>query len=221
MAAGGLALDHVLVAVADLDKAAVGFERRYGLRSVEGGRHPGAGTANRIVPLGTEYLELIAVVDPVEAAAGWRGLRIADALTRGETFATWALRTADLNAFRDRCASLGMRLPAPSDGSRRKPDGTLLRWRVQELQDDAGIGSIPFVIEWHVPDADHPAAQVVEQPSGANGVVRIVLGAATQRVEKQLEQVIGGGIPYEVRRSSRDQILEVVLSSPRSEVVIR
>jgi hypothetical protein len=41
-------LDHVLVAVDDLDAAATRVEERYGLASVEGGRHQGLGTANRI-----------------------------------------------------------------------------------------------------------------------------------------------------------------------------
>jgi hypothetical protein len=56
--------DHVLIPVADLSGAVTEFERRYGVMSVEGGRHTGWGTANRIVPLGDSYLELVAVVDP-------------------------------------------------------------------------------------------------------------------------------------------------------------
>src|SRR5581483_1601628 len=48
----GFELDHVLVAVVDLAKAARELEARYGLSSIEGGRHAGWGTANRIVPLG-------------------------------------------------------------------------------------------------------------------------------------------------------------------------
>ena len=67
-AIGGVELDHVLFAVPDLDEAAAQLKRRYGLGSVEGGRHPGWGTANRIVPLARTYIELIAVVDDAEAA---------------------------------------------------------------------------------------------------------------------------------------------------------
>src|SRR5438132_3854521 len=65
---GSLDLDHVLIAVADLASAGREIETRHGLASVEGGRHPGWGTANRIVPLGEAYLELIAVSDEAEAA---------------------------------------------------------------------------------------------------------------------------------------------------------
>jgi Glyoxalase-like domain len=61
-------LDHVLVAVPDLAAAARVLEEEHGLTAIEGGRHPGWGTANRIVPLGDSYLELVAVVDAGEAA---------------------------------------------------------------------------------------------------------------------------------------------------------
>lgn len=45
-------IDHLIVCVGDLDEAARSFKDRLGLNSVEGGRHPGHGTANRIIPLG-------------------------------------------------------------------------------------------------------------------------------------------------------------------------
>ena len=65
-------LDHALIPLADLSKA-VTPERRYGLASVEGGRHADWGTANRIVLLGDSYLELVAVVDPAEASQSASG----------------------------------------------------------------------------------------------------------------------------------------------------
>src|SRR5512142_3281084 len=64
------ALDHVVLAVDDLDRAAARLEREHGLASYAGGRHARGGTANRIVPLGSQYLELMAVVDPARAE-GW------------------------------------------------------------------------------------------------------------------------------------------------------
>src|SRR5262245_6695165 len=77
---GVLALDHVIVVVADLDSAAGRLYREHGLASVAGGRHAGHGTGNRIVPLGSTYIELMAVVDPDEAASSpvgsWVGQRV-------------------------------------------------------------------------------------------------------------------------------------------------
>ena len=59
-------LDHVLIAVADLAAAAREIEARHGLASIDGGRHPAWGTANRIVPLGDSYLELVALAGILE-----------------------------------------------------------------------------------------------------------------------------------------------------------
>ena len=67
-------LDHVLIAFTDLEAAAREFEARLGLSSVDGGRHRDWGTANRIVPLGSSYLELVAVVDVGVAAGSSFGL---------------------------------------------------------------------------------------------------------------------------------------------------
>jgi hypothetical protein len=63
-----LAIDHVLIPVDDLAAAGATMKARYGLTSIEGGRHPGWGTANRVVPLGDAYLELVAVIDRDAAA---------------------------------------------------------------------------------------------------------------------------------------------------------
>src|SRR3712207_8062190 len=58
-----LALDHVILAVPDLDQAADRLERVLGLRATRGGRHPDLGTENALVPMGGAYLELVAVTD--------------------------------------------------------------------------------------------------------------------------------------------------------------
>ncbi|MDQ6900346.1 MAG: VOC family protein, partial [Candidatus Dormibacteraeota bacterium] len=56
-----LVFDHVQIAVGDLEATAARFLADHGLRSSAGGHHPGRGTANRIIPLGECYLELITI----------------------------------------------------------------------------------------------------------------------------------------------------------------
>jgi len=133
-------VDHVLIAVDDLEAAAKEVEERYGLASVEGGRHQGFGTANRIVPLGETYLELVAVVDDEEAAASGFGSWVRG----GEhpRLLGWCLRTDELDAVAER---LGLTI---ADGSRARPDGALLRWRMAGLERSAEEPSLPFFIEW-------------------------------------------------------------------------
>ena len=129
-----------MIAVADLAEAAEELDDRYGLVSIEGGRHPGWGTANRIVPLGESYLELIAVVDQEEAARSAFGRWISHA-EPGQPLG-WAVRTRELDAVARR---LGLSADA---GSRVAPDGTLLQWRSAGKDKAVAEPSLPFFIEW-------------------------------------------------------------------------
>ncbi len=136
-------LDHAVVAVSDLTSAAADFETRYGLPSVEGGRHPGWGTANRIVPLGDAYVELLAIVDESEAAVSSFGRWVADALAgRSQQLLGWAVRTDELDAVAER---LGLDVQAKS---RARPDGTVLRWRLAGVEQALAEPCLPFFIEW-------------------------------------------------------------------------
>jgi hypothetical protein len=136
-------LDHVVIAVSDLASGVADFERRHGLPSVEGGRHPGWGTANRIVPLGDAYLELVAVVDESEAAVSSFGRAVADALAgRDERVLGWAVRTEELDAIAGR---LGLQIQAKS---RARPDGSELRWRAAGVEQAFAEPCLPFFIEW-------------------------------------------------------------------------
>jgi hypothetical protein len=116
------------------------FHAHYGLSSVAGGRHPGWGTANRIVPLGDTYLELVAVVEPDEAAGSHFG-RWVGAAPGGRPLG-WAVRTQKLDLIAGR---LGL---AVTTGSRRRDDGLLLRWRLAGMEQAIADPALPFFIEW-------------------------------------------------------------------------
>jgi hypothetical protein len=145
-----LRVDHVLHAVDDLDRAADHFLASYGLASVEGGRHPGHGTANRIVPLGPDYIELIAVVDAAEAQRSPLGLRVAS----GTGWIGYALRTPDLDGV--------VGAEEPTTTMRRvRPDGVELSWTIARF-DDFAEGRGPFLIQWHVSDELLPGSTPIE-----------------------------------------------------------
>jgi len=136
-----LVFDHVVYAVADLDEAGVRFSDEFGLGSVEGGRHPGFGTANRIVPLGTAYIELIAVIDQEEALATDFGVLIDQQAGAGGGWVGYALRADRLEDH------LGEGEPIV-DMSRKRPDGTLMEWRLSRLAEMVSEKRWPFLIEW-------------------------------------------------------------------------
>jgi catechol 2,3-dioxygenase-like lactoylglutathione lyase family enzyme len=91
-------IDHVIYAASDLDAAAARLEREFGLQARTGGRHEGLGTHNRIVPLGSGYLELLAVADPDEAATSEFGRALLARLAQaGDGLLGWAVAVDDVD----------------------------------------------------------------------------------------------------------------------------
>lgn len=153
-----LVVDHVIVCVANLDGAARRFEDEYGVVSIEGGRHRGHGTANRLVPLGENYIELLAVVAPKEAETSALGTwALHSAAVPGA--AAVCLRTDDIDGV---CVRLGLE---PTQMSRVTPDGVTLDWSLAGLE-EALANDLPFFIDWNVPDDLHPGRIGVEHPAG-------------------------------------------------------
>ena len=142
-------LDHVLFAVALA--SASRLPRQYGLEPYEGGRHPGWGTANWIVPLGDAYVELVAVVDEGEARGSAFGRWVAEAVRAGGGPIGWAVRPDDLDAS---AARLGLDI---ADGSRTTPAGERVEWRSAGIEEAARRPWLPFFIEWGDP-ASFPGA---------------------------------------------------------------
>jgi Glyoxalase-like domain len=175
-----LAVDHVVVIVEDLDAAARRYYDEKGLASVAGGRHPGHGTGNRIVPLGSAYIELMGVVDRDEAASSplgsWVDRRLVEA---GETPAALCLRTDDLEATARRTG----RKPLPMFRSR--PDGVRLEWHLVAL-DAALTEGLPFFIQWHINDTDHPSRAPAEHRCAPIGIDWIELGGDSERLDSWL-----------------------------------
>jgi len=157
MARADLKIDHVIICVPDLDRAADSFSKRYGLESVAGGRHGGLGTANRIIPLGGNYLELLTVVDRRAARTKpfgiWATVMIEENSMRP---AGLCLRTEDIRAVASR---LGLK-PVPM--SRTTADGVELRWHSVGMEQTLTRGH-PFFIQWDIDMADHPGRLLAGQ----------------------------------------------------------
>jgi hypothetical protein len=214
-------VDHILLPVADLEEGARTLRERHGLQAIAGGRHPKVGTANMIVPLGRQYLELIAIADPHEAAASRLGRRITPALDQGKMFVAWAIRTRNLDAMRAKLLAAGWDLPPIGEGSRRRPDGQVLHWWTQDVETGGEPTALPFVIEWDVPEGLHPGEATAEHPSGATALRRVVVGARNPaRVLEQLRLMLGDSDLYEVREAASDGIEQLVLDSSHGDLVI-
>lgn len=136
-----LRLDHVVLGVRDLVQAEKMLWHRCGLASVEGGSHPKRGTANRLVPVGHEYVELLSIVNPEAAARHPRARWLARHVRDRDRFIAWCVSTDDIDAVASRCGVV------PVSGSRVHPDGTRVTFRVAGFE-AAVAESLPFFISW-------------------------------------------------------------------------
>jgi Glyoxalase-like domain len=198
-------LDHVLIAVTDLEAAARDFESRHGLASVDGGRHRDFGTANRIIPLGTTYLELVAIVDQNAATASSFGWWVDRGATDEGRLIGWAVRTSALDEIAGR-----LELPVRS-GSRLTPAGTELRWRSAGIDEAIGEPCLPFFIEW---EEGVPYPGAVEAPRAT--IARLVLEGNPDRVAGWLGEHT---LPVRVIDGPAS-VAAVVLSTPAGQIVL-
>jgi hypothetical protein len=153
-------LDHILLGASELELGIEYVEKLSGVRAVVGGSHPGAGTQNALLGLGTgQYLEIIAP-DPKQNFAP---TSLAGVLTKlaSPRLVGWAWRTENIAGLTEGIAKVGMAVDGLREGSRRRPDGEILRWKTLRLKDDRD-GIFPFFIEWG-PGTKHPSA---DAPAG-------------------------------------------------------
>jgi hypothetical protein len=137
-------LDHLVIAVQDLDDAAARWHEVTGIAFAAGGRHPG-GTGNCIGVLrGQEaYLELITLIDR-SSTDQWAVL-----VRDRQGPLSWAIGSDDLDRDVARLAQHGVPAGPVANGSRRCPDGTTVTWRTSTVG-EPGADSWPFLIEWPV-----------------------------------------------------------------------
>jgi hypothetical protein len=156
------AADHLLLGVADLDRGIQWVEERTGVRPVVGGSHPGRGTRNALLSLGAkQYLEVIAP-DPAQSTYTFQiDLRA----LKEPRLVTWAAATSDIDGVARGAKAAGQAVFGPSDGSRARPDGKVLKWRSLGVASSLAVGvvePIPFFIQWAA-DVVHPAT---DSPGG-------------------------------------------------------
>jgi catechol 2,3-dioxygenase-like lactoylglutathione lyase family enzyme len=108
-------IDHVIYGTSDLDAASERFESA-GLRVAPGGAHEGIGTHNRIVPLGADYVELLAILDAGMAAASPLGRLITERITRGDGWMGWGVAVEDAAAAADRLGASQMEVRRQGTG---------------------------------------------------------------------------------------------------------
>lgn len=207
-------LDHVIIAVRDLEAAAETFGR-LGFVLSSPGRHAEWGTANRCVMFGNDYIELLAAVDaggPADRVRAFTALREG---LMGLVFATDAAE-AD-------CRRLGLEPPGDLSRAVETPQGPLTaRFKAGPLPPETTPGVGSFLCQHLTPEVlrqpgwtDHPngaaaiasVTALVADPVGLMPAWEALIGpAAATATDETVTVHTGQGLVFLCRPEDLDQL---------------
>lgn len=162
-----LALDHIVIAVADLDAAHADYTK-LGFTVIRGGEHANGITHNVLVVFQDgAYLELIAWKRPDP------GMRWSDVYqSAGEGFVDYALLPDDIAAVVSGAQSRGLDMEDPQPGGRNRPDGERLEWKTARSPGS----DVPFLCGDVTPRRLRvQEGDVRHHPNGVVGVAEITI----------------------------------------------
>lgn len=167
MDSGLAGIDHVVIAVRDLDRARIGWTR-LGFALTPRGRHLGQGTANYCIMFGRDYLELLGFVEPDEYRH-----RLEAFLARREGPMSLAFAPSESSAAaRDALAARGLGAGEPRALGRQLelPEGTVVpRFSLLDLPAEATPGLDCFVCGHLTPELIR-RPEWLDHPNGAAGL---------------------------------------------------
>ena len=201
-------LDHILLGCQDLEHGIAFVEERTGVRAAFGGVHPGRGTQNALLSLGTRrYLEIIA---PDPKQSGEPQYPIITKLAEPRLFG-WAAHPGDLQSLAARLAQSRIAAVGPIPGSRKRPDGRILQWKTLTLKNDAA-SLLPFFIEWSS-DSVHPSEDSVK------GCSLVRFEAASPDPQTLAKQIALLGLDLPIIKGAGPQ-LRAVIAGPRGQLSV-
>lgn len=188
MARAILGLDHIMIAVDDLEGARESY-RRLGFTTAPVGHHQGKATSNYCIMFPETYLEIIGILRP-ELSSGDIAARLK---ARGEGLHRMALGTPDADAAKADLVAAGLNPEGPQDLARPLASGEMVRFRNLMLPDSdtANLGLFlcghktpalmrPPELQRHANGATAFAGvtAVVESPDGPRAALGHLFGAA-------------------------------------------
>jgi len=209
------AVDHLVLAVSDLQKGIEWFEKTTGIRAMIGGKHPNRGTQNALVSFGNrQYLELLAP-DPDQAGHP----RAADLLKlTAPRLVLWASATSEIDAVAQQAKAAKLLMMGPLDGARQRPDGKLLKWRSLSVAREADknliyFNVVPFFIQWDK-ESLHPS---VDSPQGCK---LLSLEFEHPEADKITEMMKSLGINAKIAKADTPAI-KASLKTPKGNVILK
>jgi catechol 2,3-dioxygenase-like lactoylglutathione lyase family enzyme len=168
-------LDHVIVAVRNLDEAATAW-RRLGFTLTPRGLHEGKGTGNHCIMFPNTYIELLGIVDAT-GTKGRLGQRVNERGEGGMGIA-WGADDADTTCAALRAAGIDAEdpndlcRPLDLDGKR-----DLVRFRNIMLPGLQLPGTMQFVCTHVTPELTRARREWQLHPNGATGIAEVFVAA--------------------------------------------
>ncbi len=161
-----LGIDHLVIVVKDLERAARDYER-LGFTVVPGGRHP-VGSHNALISFGDgSYLEIIAFYRQATDHRWWAPLQ------KGERLVDFCFQTDDLGGDTEKLRRAGVAINDPVPWSRTRPDGYELKW-ILSLATGSHRGVAPFLIQDVTPRQERIPREMNHQ-NGAVGIAKVIV----------------------------------------------
>jgi len=202
-------LDHLVYATPDLGATIERLEQLFSVRAAIGGQHPGWGTKNALLALGPKaYLEIMGP-DPTQPEPKQPRPFDMDTLSKPRLM-TWVARTDDIQSVIDKAKRQELDLGELQEKSRKKPDGSILKWTMTDLRKNRKDGTIPYFINWG--DSEHPAEN---SPKGCRLIKLEVFHPDAKRVNELLKNL---GIDLKVGLGS--VALKATIESPKGQIVL-
>jgi len=163
-----LGIDHIVIAVPDLEAATKNYEQ-LGFTVVPGGRHP-VGTHNSLIAFADgSYIELISFYRDNPDHRWW------SALQKGGGLVDYCMQTDDLAGDTAKLRAAGVKIDDPVPWSRTRPDGYQLRW-VLSLARNEHRGVAPFLIQDVTPREERIPREKIHK-NGVTGIGTVTVTA--------------------------------------------
>lgn len=211
-------LDHLSYATshAHLVDVVQRLGSRIGSAFIDGGIHPRFGTRNFTLPLKNgHYLEVVCPLEHPAAEESAFGKAVTKRAAEGGGWMTWVVATDDLTPVETRLGRSSI------EGSRKRPDGSELKWKQLGVLGTIEDSQLPFFIQWL--SDDHPSADgkaVAEisriEISGNETTIESWLGSNPKRAFKDVEVIYRDPKEFD----GETGIISVAISTPTGEVVL-
>jgi hypothetical protein len=124
---------------------------RIGSPFIDGGIHPRFGTRNFTLPLkNCHYLEVVCPLDHPAAEESAFGKAVSKRAKEGGGWMSWVVATNDISPVEARLGRSSV------EGSRKRPDGSELKWKQLGVLGTIEDSQLPFFLQWL--SSDHPSS---------------------------------------------------------------